>query len=696
MNKLIGKFDNEGTLKDIQDLWGRVKKQYELHDEIKNTIPRDPVGDYYYVVEETSPSGRKTIVNHEIFKTERERTVAANRQEQSKKSNQKIIKGSTDSTLKFNEKSHDNEYASIVRRMKHDKTPSDVFASIVKNIDTLSKHSAENIYLYNAKEYVKKIKHDGKHPQEAVDMEKLIEHIENERQDVSLEGRMKSFAKKTNTFIFLGGSIATAIMNLTSIPMAVVPYLIHVGGIKNFPKSLHLAGNLLLESGDNFANLLSKSSMFKGYENEAKILGQKLIRTGTLEEIDLNTMRSIFNNGLFPSFSQNFKTGVFNGVMLPFKYAEMLNRRVTAIALLKTAIENKQKLGLKNDTDILNFVRNGIDATQGAYTKENKPSWARSPIGELLYAFKTYPITQLQTFLQYAKVDKKTAGLMALMILGVVGEQGFFMSEDLEDVIDTMGKAAGYNTNSKKWKEEFLTSTLGEQGKEFVMYGMMGALGMAGAGARMSLGNMVPSTDIFDPTNNNKTKSLIELAGPTGSYVKSAFDATQMAMGGDINKALLNISPNFIKNMVTAVKASNDGYFKNRENKKIGDADSVEIFGKFFGFQPNDIAVYYREVAKIRSDADMVNYMKKLVNDKMVKAIINEDENEQKEVVAYLQEWNKNNKDNIEMQIGLNRASIRKKIIALKSSPEMNDIKSLPKQLRSKAYQKLIQLQSEE
>ncbi len=653
-------------------------------------LPREQVGDYYYWIEDTKSN--KAIV-FKSFKSEGEREASIKKQ--ILEPNQKIVRRNSQlkSGTKIKSKETDvNDWNIISAKLRSDNTDLDILSSIVKHIDKSSKYASKNINLLYLERYIKEINDKGTNPQEVRDMNELKDYVLEEKRDISIEGRMKSFLKKANTFLFLSGSAATSIFNLASLPLAVWPNLQSKGAKKlTLSKSALVAGAFYGTKGKDFADYAANSGMFKGNEKEAELLLSRLQRSGILEEIDLDNMNDFLKNKMDRNFIEKLPGAAFDVFIYTFKMTEIYNRRTTALALMKTAFDNKEKLNLKTEMDIMNFIRDGIAETQGSYTKENRPVWARSPVGEVLYAFKTYPITQIETWSRYiSNKQYKTAMLASLIMLAVIGEENMPFMEDLEDVIDGLGRGMNFNTQTENWKKNALESILGKEGAYIAMYGLTGALGLEGAGQRMGLSNVLPGTRLVDPTNTNKMKTVLEFLGPTGSAVLNTGTGALSILEGQFSRGFTELSPNFIKNIITAGKAAQNGYFRTKDGKNMSEADTVEVIAKFFGFQPNDIVRYYNVMKTTNSNKDIIKYIGALANTKMADAIINNDKQSQLEAVEFIKKWNK---DNPELPIFFNKATIKQKVQGAKLDPKILSLQSAPKQLRAQLKQDLEELE---
>lgn len=667
--------NNAGTL---GKLLKRIDDIEETHLKREFDLPRiNTTGDYYYVLRD----GKGNAIAMENFTSQGARNIALKKLRLKEGEKTEIGNAKLKGALQEGNDKTDN-YKKLQEELRENGTYFNVLNNTIKYSDDLGKIISGKINITDSSSYIKSLSKNPKFAQEANDLQKLQDFV------VRPDNELVGFLKMVNTLAYLGGNISGGLVNLFSIPMAVIPYMQQYGGTKNIAGAVSLATKAVFNKKGFIKNVL-ESDYFKGLDRkEVEIILNKLVRNGSLQDIELQDLKNLGRNIQVGSKYYNAKTVLLNSFMYPMKVTEGINRKTTALAALKTALESKDKLNLKSQDDILLFVRDAIDETQGNYSKENRPVWARDGVGrlgELAYQFKTYPLTQLQTMAKYVAKngDKKSMATMFAFWITMAGANGIPFMEDIDDFADTLGKSLGYNTQSKAWKEEVLKEAFGDTGARIAMFGLLDSIGLPLAlGSRLSAGNLIPGSDLFDPTNTNISKSLLEFGGPTGSTLKNAYEGVSRAQAGNVGSGLFQVLPNSVKNIVKGVEAYNDGNFTDNRGNVVKNATGAESLLKLFGFQPSQLSEMYRDMENIRSNSDAVKYFKSKVSQKIARATVDKDPIARQEAIDFMKEWNNKNPT---LKFSVDYSNINRLITNMKTNANQRFIKQVDSSLKGEA-----------
>src|SRR5690606_37371981 len=114
------------------------------------------------------------------------------------------------------------------------------------------------------------------------------------------------------------------------------------------------------------------------------------------------------------------------------------------------------------------------------------------------------------------KAGRKAVALMLAMVLLMGGGGGLPFMEDMEDLIAGIAQIAGYNSSTKKARQQFLIDTFGADASDFIERGVSGLPGVPlDVSGRLGLGNLIPGTGMFLDRSNH-TRDILELLGPVG------------------------------------------------------------------------------------------------------------------------------------------------------------------------------------
>lgn len=510
----------------------------------------------------------------------------------------------------------------------------------------------------------------------------LLKAIDNSRK---AENETVATIRAINSLFALGGNMATAFMNMTSLPLLLKPYMIanNIDGsvanvftkilssnkYNNFLKHANASKeDFINQAMKDFDYLLTNSKQKEDFKKVLNILHERGV-FGDDNAFDIRNNLLTSNNGLTKSYNKATQV-----LMHVFKKTENVNRSVSGLI---SALDGIKK-GHDIDTIIKN-TQNLVDYTQGNYSKENSPLYARNPIGRLIEQFKRFPMTYVSLISQIAKKDKKTLGIALGILISLAGSRGIPFNEDLEDLVDTVGQQFGYNTDFKQFKDDILTGIVGKDANKLITYGLLPYLGLGNLSDRFSFANILPGTSLLKKTETDKASQVKEMGGLTATTMVNIVNGLNKMSSGEIGKGALEVMPTAVKNVVKGAVAFNDGYFVDSQGRRTVDASKLDAGLKMLGIQSNSSAELYRNFEKINTADKLAKLNKKLANDLHAKYLIEKDESYKKKSQDIINEWNKNNPDR---KIFLNFKSINKKVKEAKMTAKERFSKSLDKTSR--------------
>jgi N12 class adenine-specific DNA methylase len=443
---------------------------------------------------------------------------------------------------------------------------------------------------------------------------------------------------------FLGGSVASAMVNLTQPVTMTLPYLSQYGGLTKAGKRLKAA---MLEAAKKEVNDADLAQALK--EGEAVIAPQEVhfmqaqaAGKSTLQAGDGTRM------GDARAKAHNALAAVRLGWGKFFAMAELSNRKITFIAAWRTAREE----GLPNATA---FAIEAVNRTQMVYNQGNRPRWARNPVGGLLLTFKQYSVGYLELLSQMAfagkpgSPERKAGQRAALYMLAVLfmmgGADGLPFEQDLEDAIDGLLQRMGYNFSSKRAKQAFLAEQLGEGGADFVLKGVSSLPGMpVDVAGRFGMGNLIPGTGLLTK-KESYTRDLGELAGPAGDLARRAFTGAGKALGGDVLGAALDLSPVAVRNLAQGADMLATGTYRDARGYRVNDTTPVEGVMKAIGFQPNSTANVQEAKGQALNMLAQARMRSGEISEHWAQGRANGDEETVNEARAMRDDWNAKNPD---------------------------------------------------
>lgn len=511
-------------------------------------------------------------------------------------------------------KSNRSAMKRLIRRKGTAGFSEDVPRVLAAFITSNARMAAGGLNMPAAKEAAQGIR-DGDVQDEAI---KLIDTVQNPTETAGMfRGLM---------FVnFIGGSIASAIVNLTQPLTMTLPYLSQWGGAKKAAARLMAAGKM---TATGKVDDLGLRAALKRAENDGIVSPQ---------EIHFLTAQAMGTWGSNP-FVQR---AAFIWAA-PFSLAEQFNRRSSFIAAYLTAKEQ----GLP---DAFGFAEKAVIETQGLYNRANAPNWARNPVGASVLTFKQFSIHYLEWMgrMYRSGPEGKKAVLLALaMLMLAAGTEGLPFADDLDDLVDTIGQALGEDTNFKKARRDFLANTLGlgDEAADIISRGTSAVPGMPlDYSLRMSMGNLLPATGLLLRSNTDKSRDVLELAGPAGGLISQYSEAASKLLAGDATGAAVRAIPVAFQNAAKGVGMWQTGEARDTLDRKIMDADATDGLMKFLGFQPQAIARESDKLQMIRRSEQLAKNVEGEIAAKWARAVADRDPEAIQAAKDELRDWNESN-----------------------------------------------------
>ena len=487
---------------------------------------------------------------------------------------------------------------------------------------------------------------------------------------------------------FLGGSVASALVNLTQPLMVTFPYLSQFGGAIKAAKQMKsaLPDALKWASGKSTGDLALDAALKQAEEDGT--LSPQEVHNLIAQAGGAGALRA--GNGTKMGDVAAAGSNAMSRLMLvwgrPFSLAEQYNRQVSFIAAYRTAVEQ----GMPNPAK---FAEKVVNETQFVYTKANRPAWARGAIGSTLFTFKTYSISYVELLVRMAKSgpEGKKAALIALGVMFLMsGLQGLPGADDLDDVIDGALQRMGYNFGSKTAKREFLAKYLGDGGARFMLHGISGLPGAPiDIGNRLGLGNLAPGTGMFVKKTDH-TQDVAELFGPAGSMAKQWLQGADQLTQGNFGKALEAVLPVAAQNIYQGGKMAATGRYDDRAGRKVIDTDLVDAAFKAIGLQPNDVSRVQQATREVQQMISLNKMRETEIADLWAKGRIERDPEMVEKAKRQRDQWNL---DNPTSKISIDPSQVNRRVQQAMMDKAKRIEKTAPREIRATVRQELAEAQ---
>lgn len=445
---------------------------------------------------------------------------------------------------------------------------------------------------------------------------------------------------------YLGGSLASAAVNMTQ-PFAVtLPWLSQFGGIRAASGQMARALKDMGTRGMKYETDLAHA--LKSAEDDGVVSPQEVHQL-MAQARGAGGLRS--GDGTRAGDARAAAGNAWERAKVawgqPFALAEQFNRRSTFIAAFRIA----KAQGMPDPGA---FARKAVLETQFVYSKANKPQWARGAVAGTLFTFKTYSVSYLELMQRMWKQGgpegKRAVGWALAMLLLMGGAGGVPFMEDAEDLIDGVGQMMGYNLSSKQWRKEALAGIVGKELGEFMEQGLSGLPGAPiDVSGRLGMGNLLPGTGLL-LTKQSRERDLLEVVGPAGDLVSRGFAAGRELVGGVMNldpsaagRAALEVSPTAVRNAVKGLDMAASGMYKDTKGYKVIDTTLAEAVAKAIGFQPKSVAEIQDANSFMQRAKSFYSLTSSEIKAQWADALFRKDEGALARVRERLADWNKNN-----------------------------------------------------
>ncbi len=466
-------------------------------------------------------------------------------------------------------------------------------------------------------------------------------------------------------FNYIGGSLASAMINLTQVPAVTAPYLSQFTGYGNVVKQLTEAAKLGLRDPKTISGKLGEA--LRRAEDEGVTAPQEIYQL----------MAIASNNFLAGAKTARFALQAWSKF---FSSAEQFNRRVTFIAAYRIAEANG-----KNAEEAFRLAETAVNDTQFIYNKGNRPNWARGAIGATLFTFKQFNIAYLELL---KRMPWKQRGMMLGTLLLFAGAGGLPFAEDIEDLVDTLGQWLGFATNAKRSLRNAAKAAMGDTLSDVALRGVSAGLPFDISG-RMGMGNLIPGTAILKQSEVNKGRDVAEAAGPVGSLIRSAGDALEALATGHFGRAVLAVSPTAARNAYLGGKMLVTGHGEDTQGRKTLDVSATAGAFKAIGFNPAALAEYSEVKQGLMETGNLLHVKQNEINSAWAEAIISRDPDGITAAKEKLVKWNMAHADHPELRLRFDPAAIRKRVIDAQLAGDVRFIRGTPKTLRREAAQEL-------
>jgi hypothetical protein len=490
---------------------------------------------------------------------------------------------------------------------------------------------------------------------------KLAEALQESPED----GAAVAMIKGLGFTMYLGGSVASAAVNMTQTVTTTLPYL---SSHSNPAEATARIGQAMTQLGTGINPNSELGKALKQADDEGITSPQEM------HQLQAEATRTIID--MMPAVARTTTKRLSFAWGAMFSLAEQVNRRIAFVAAFNIAsamtpaeLQSAADKAHISEATPFAFAANAVTETQFAYDKGSTSNWARNPVLSMVLMFKTYPVSYLELF---KRMPLREKGLMLLTLMLIAGGGGLPFADNLDDLIDSFGQRMGYDTNAKDWRRKFMSAKLGEQWAAFAEKGLTGLAGSPlDVSGRLGMGAPIPATGLMRKDVLNAEREVFELAGPMGSYMNSLLETAR----GEGNKAW----PVAIQNAIKAADMWRTGTYRDAQNRTVIKTTGADAAVKAIGFQPGVVA-QDQAINRVKAQRQALQRLveREIAGD-IAEGIFNKKPEMKNEALARLRKWNKDNPDT---RIEITEAQIERRLQNMAMSRAQRLQKASPREMR--------------
>jgi hypothetical protein len=466
----------------------------------------------------------------------------------------------------------------------------------------------------------------------AVDMMNELD----KRIDYAISPEVPQWAKLATSFGFnmtLGFNVSSAVVNMSQIPLVVLPYL---GGKYGFGTSTAAIGRA------------TRYFTGSGFKRETEMLvptdkGEKSVKVGAFPSIDnydftkegapkhlkvlseaagargqLN--RSQVYDILDVDESQSLMTKINAASGFVFHHGERMNRQVAMIAAYELELERMLGKGKKftdateqQQREAADYAIYVTELTNGGTAAAAAPRLAQNPIGKVIFMYKRYGVSMYYMMFKTARdmlksadpevrkaAKRQIAGIYASSAL-MAGVQG----------IPMFGIAAmAYNLILKDDEDDDFDTAARKYLGEGIYSGAINATTGVNVATRLGLADLLFRDTTTRPSDSVMLSFIEQVGGPVVGSANRMIRGLELINDGNVQRGIEQVLPSAFGNMFKTIRFATEGANTLRGDPIVGELSTANLFGQVFGFAP---AEYTRQ---LEINASLKNIERKALDER--------------------------------------------------------------------------------
>lgn len=413
----------------------------------------------------------------------------------------------------------------------------------------------------------------------------------------------------------LGFNVSSAVVNMSQVPLVMMPYLGGKYGYSEATRALGSATKIFMGSGRKrmakmtvpTADGQEKIQMTGGFSldnydfdakdtpPEVKSLKELaeiadkyglLDRSMTSDMLDMNERSSPLD-----------RINAYSGFI--FHHGERMNRQVSLIASYNLEIGRMTKAGKKIDaaarTEAAKHAVEISEIMNGGASAGSAPLLAKNSLGKVLFMYKRYGVTMYYMMFKTAREamkseDKKVRQAAMRQIAGIYASAGLLAGVQGLPMFGIF--AAVYNL-FKDDDEDDAETAARKYLKEGVFNGAVNYFTGTAVANRIGLSDLLINSTGYKEQDNKILSFLQLVGGPAYGVADRLQQGAKLISEGETERGLERMSPSGIANVMKGVRFASEGANTLRGDPITGEISTGNAFAQMFGLAP---AEYTRQL----------------------------------------------------------------------------------------------------
>ena len=430
----------------------------------------------------------------------------------------------------------------------------------------------------------------------------------------------------------LGGNVSSALVNLTQVPLVVLPYLGGKYGYGDSSKAISDAYKLFMGSGfkrtltgvspTERVNVNAMLSMGNYDFSDPKLSKEaKQLETLYKYALDQGQMgRSMLYDTLEANPNNSIMDKVNAATGFAFHHGERMNREVTMIAAYnlelarlngnKATTEEKALSAKEKEQLAAERAVYTTETTNGGTGAATAPRIAQNAIGKVLFMFKRYGVTMNYMLFKMAKdalknenPDVRKAAFRQLA--GTFGTAAIFSGLQGLPLFGVL--AMLYNMFADEDDDDFGTVVRGST-NELYYKGLVNYITGADIASRTGLSDLLFRENKMSSGSASMAEFIAEtIGGPAYGIATKLERGMKILSDGNTERGIEVMLPSAIGNAMRGIRFATEGANTLRGDPIVGDISAANVFAQMFGFSPAEYNKQLEINARIKGIDKFVN-----------------------------------------------------------------------------------------